>query len=82
MANFSSPHADALDQIGDLTAIMVLGRLGLLHGPLVGAISFLLLGEVVAAIEYPDLIPGPRLLLVVIYVPGGVESLFEGCRYD
>ena len=42
---FSSPHADALDQIGDLTAIMVLGRLGLLLGPLVGAIAFLLLGE-------------------------------------
>ena len=47
----------------------------------IGAVIFLLLQEGLSRVtEYPDLILGPILLLVAIYVHGGIGGLLEGRR--
>jgi branched-chain amino acid transport system permease protein len=61
--------------------MVVLGGLGTLFGPLIGAVTFLLLEEGLSRVtEYPDLILGPMLLLVAIYVHGGISGLLAGRR--
>jgi branched-chain amino acid transport system permease protein len=79
--NFISPAMMHWTRSGDLIVMVVLGGLGSLFGPLIGAATFLLLEEVLSRVtQYPDLILGPVLLLVAIYVRGGIEGLLEGRR--
>ncbi len=79
--NFISPAMMHWTRSGDLIVMVVLGGLGTLFGPLIGAIVFLLLEEGLSRLtEYPDLILGPILLLVAIYLHGGIEGLLEGRR--
>jgi branched-chain amino acid transport system permease protein len=79
--NFISPALMHWTRSGDLIVMVVLGGLGSLFGPLIGAVTFLLLEEGLSRLtEYPDLILGPVLLLVAIYVNGGIEGLLEGRR--
>jgi branched-chain amino acid transport system permease protein len=77
--NFISPAMMHWTRSGDLIVMVVLGGLGSLFGPLIGAVTFLLLEEVLSRVtQYPDLILGPVLLLVAIYVHGGIAGLFGG----
>jgi branched-chain amino acid transport system permease protein len=79
--NFISPALMQWTRSGDLIVMVVLGGLGSLFGPLIGAVTFLLLEEGLSRLtEYPDLILGPILLLVAIYLHGGIEALLEGRR--
>jgi branched-chain amino acid transport system permease protein len=79
--NFISPALMHWTRSGDLIVMVVLGGLGSLFGPLIGAVTFLLLEEGLSRLtEYPDLILGPVLLLVAIYLHGGIEGLLEGRR--
>jgi branched-chain amino acid transport system permease protein len=79
--NFISPAMMHWTRSGDLIVMVVLGGLGSLFGPLIGAVTFLLLEEGLSRLtEYPDLILGPVLLLVAIYVHGGIEGLLQGRR--
>ncbi|MGA3311139.1 MAG: branched-chain amino acid ABC transporter permease [Xanthobacteraceae bacterium] len=79
--NFISPALMHWTRSGDLIVMVVLGGLGSLFGPLIGAVTFLLLEEGLSRLtEYPDLILGPVLLLVAVYVNGGIEGLLEGRR--
>ncbi len=79
--NFISPALMHWTRSGDLIVMVVLGGLGSLFGPLIGAVTFLLLEEGLSRLtEYSDLILGPVLLLVAIYVNGGIEGLLEGRR--
>jgi branched-chain amino acid transport system permease protein len=79
--NFISPALMHWTRSGDLIVMVALGGLGTLFGPLVGAVTFLLLEEGLSRLtEYPDLILGPVLLLVAIYLHGGIEGLLEGRR--
>ncbi len=79
--NFISPAMMHWTRSGDLIVMVVLGGLASLFGPLIGAVTFLLLEEGLSRLtEYPDLILGPVLLLVAIYVNGGIEGLLEGRR--
>jgi branched-chain amino acid transport system permease protein len=79
--NFISPAMMHWTRSGDLIVMVVLGGLGSLFGPLIGAVTFLLLEEALSRItQYPDLILGPLLLLVALYVHGGIEGLLEGRR--
>ena len=79
--NFISPALMHWTRSGDLIVMVVLGGLGSLFGPLIGAVTFLLLEEGLSRLtEYPDLILGPILLLVAIYLHGGIEALLEGPR--
>jgi len=79
--NFISPALMHWTRSGDLIVMVVLGGLGTPFGPLIGAVAFLLLQEGLSRLtEYPDLILGPVLLLVAIYVHGGIEGLLDGRR--
>ena len=79
--NFISPALMHWTRSGDLIVMVVLGGLGSLFGPLIGAVTFLLLQEGLSRLtEYPDLVLGPILLLVAIYLHGGIEALLEGPR--
>jgi branched-chain amino acid transport system permease protein len=81
--NFISPAMMHWTRSGDLIVMVVLGGLGTLFGPLIGAATFLLLEEGLSRLtEYPNLILGPVLLLVAIYLHGGIEGLLEGRRRD
>jgi branched-chain amino acid transport system permease protein len=81
--NFISPAMMHWTRSGDLIVMVVLGGLGTAFGPLIGAAVFLLLQEELSRLtEYPDLILGPILLLVAIYLHGGIESLLQGRRRD
>ena len=79
--NFISPALMHWTRSGDLIVMVVLGGLGSLFGPVIGAVTFLLLEEGLSRLtEYPDLILGPVLLLVAIYLHGGIEGLLQGRR--
>jgi branched-chain amino acid transport system permease protein len=79
--NFISPAMMHWTRSGDLIVMVALGGLGTLFGPLIGAVTFLLLEEGLSRVtEYPNLILGPVLLLVAIYLHGGIEGLLEGRR--
>ena len=73
--NFISPALMHWTRSGDLIVMVVLGGLGSLFGPVIGAVTFLLLEEGLSRLtEYPDLILGPILLLVAIYLHGGMGA--------
>jgi branched-chain amino acid transport system permease protein len=81
--NFISPAMMHWTRSGDLIVMVVLGGLGTLFGPLIGAVVFLLLEEGLSRLtEYPDLILGPILLFVAIYAHGGIEGLLRGGHRD
>jgi branched-chain amino acid transport system permease protein len=55
--------------------MVILGGIGSLFGPLIGAIAFLGLEEVLSGItEYWQIIIGPLLLLVVLFGRGGIDG--------
>jgi len=80
--NFISPAMMQWTRSGDLIVMVVLGGLGSLFGPLIGTAAFLLLQEALSGVtEYADLIIGPILLLVAIYLHGGIEGLLQWRRH-
>ena len=95
--NFISPALMHWTRSGDLIVMAVLGGMGSVFGPVIGAVALLVLEEtlphligfashivtgqeVAAAKEYWQLILGPMLLLIVLYVRGGIDSLIAGSR--
>jgi branched-chain amino acid transport system permease protein len=79
--NFVSPAIMFWTRSGDLMVYVVLGGLGTPFGPLIGTATFLLLEEVLSRFtEYSGLFLGPGLLLVALYLRGGIEGLLEGQR--
>jgi branched-chain amino acid transport system permease protein len=79
--NFISPAMMHWTRSGDLIVMVVLGGMHAMFGPLIGALVFLLLQEGLSHVtNYPDLILGPLLLLVAIYVHGGIDALLFGAR--
>ncbi len=81
--SFISPALMQWTRSGDLIVMVVLGGSGSLFGPLIGTAAFLLLEEALSRVtEYPDLVLGPVLLLVAIYLHGGIEGLLQWRRHD
>jgi len=81
--NFISPATMFWTRSGDFMVMVVLGGLGTAFGPLIGTVTLLLLEEALSRVtEYSGLIIGPLLLLVAIFLHGGIESLFAGWRQD
>jgi branched-chain amino acid transport system permease protein len=79
LTNFISPALMHWTRSGDLIVMVALGGLGTPFGPLIGAVTFLLLEEGLSRITgYPNLFLGPLLLVVAIYGRGGIEGLLEG----
>jgi len=87
--NFVSPATMFWTRSGDFMVMVVLGGLGTAFGPLIGTVTYLLLEEGLSRIaqipglriaEYHGLFLGPALLLVAIYLRGGIEGLLGGRR--
>lgn len=73
---FVSPDMMNWPVSGELIFMVVLGGMGTLIGPVVGAVVFLLLSEVLKDItEHWHIIFGPFLVLVVLFARGGVLGL-------
>jgi branched-chain amino acid transport system permease protein len=76
--NFISPAIIFWTRSGDLMVMVILGGLGTPFGPVIGAVVYLLLEEALSRVtEYSGLFLGPALLLVAIYLRGGIEGLFR-----
>ncbi len=79
--SFISPAMMHWTRSGDLMVMAVLGGMHSMFGPLIGAMTFLLLEEALSRVtEYPNLILGPLLLLVALYLHGGIGGLLMGSR--
>ena len=64
---------------GDIIVMVILGGMGTLVGPVLGAAAFLLLENVLAAwTVHWQVILGPLLVLVVLFARGGLWSLLPG----
>lgn len=75
-ADFVSPSVMYWTRSGDLIIMVVLGGMGTVAGPVMGAIALLVLEEVLSGItEYWQIILGPLLLLVVLFARGGIDGL-------
>jgi branched-chain amino acid transport system permease protein len=79
--SFISPAMMHWTRSGDLIVMAVLGGMQAMFGPLIGATTFLLLEQALSHVtDYPDLVLGPLLLIVAIYVNGGIDGLLGGAR--
>jgi branched-chain amino acid transport system permease protein len=79
--DFISPAVMYWTRSGDLMVMVILGGMGSLFGPVVGAVVYLVLEESLSQItEYSGLILGPLLLLIVLFGRGGIMGLLG--RFD
>jgi branched-chain amino acid transport system permease protein len=75
---FVSPAYMTWQRSVELLAMVILGGLGTLHGPILGAIAFLLLEEALSSLtEHWKLIFAPLLILVVLEGKGGLAGLIS-----
>lgn len=73
---FVSPAYMTWQRSVELLVMVLLGGLGTLHGPILGAIAFLLLEEALSSLtEHWKLIFAPLLILVVLEGKGGLAGL-------
>tara|TARA_Y100001954_G_C15762061_1_gene579676 strand:- start:575 stop:1561 length:987 start_codon:yes stop_codon:yes gene_type:complete len=84
---YVSPDIMHWTRSGELMIIIILGGLGTLAGPLIGAVAFLLLEEIlpellhVIAPNYAEnwmIIFGPILIAIVLFARGGLMGMVEG----
>ena len=79
--NFISPAMMHWTRSGDLIVMVVLGGMQAMFGPLIGALTFLVLEEGLSRLtDYSNLILGPLLLIVAIAIHGGIDGLITGRR--
>jgi branched-chain amino acid transport system permease protein len=74
--DFISPAVMYWTRSGDLMVMVILGGMGTLFGPVIGAVVYLVLEEMLSRVtEYWALIMGPLLLLIVLFGRGGIMGL-------
>ena len=74
--DFVSPAVMHWTRSGDLIIMVVLGGMGSLFGPVIGAVAFLFLEEFLSGItEYWQIFFGPMLVLIVIFGQGGIDGI-------
>jgi branched-chain amino acid transport system permease protein len=79
--DFISPALMHWTRSGDLIVMAVLGGMGTVFGPVIGAVALLVLEEALSGItEYWQIILGPLFLLVVLFARGGIDGLLAGVR--
>ncbi|MDQ4059563.1 MAG: branched-chain amino acid ABC transporter permease [Pseudomonadota bacterium] len=77
--DFVSPAMMHWTRSGDLIVIVILGGLGSLLGPVLGALAFLAAEELLSGLtSYWQMIFGPLLLVLVLFAPGGIHGLLAG----
>jgi branched-chain amino acid transport system permease protein len=61
--------------------MIVLGGMGSLFGPVIGAVAYWLLQDVLSdTTEYWQIIFGPLLILIVLFARGGIVGLLDWKR--
>ena len=81
--DFISPAVMHWTRSGDLIVMAVLGGMGTVFGPVIGAVALLVLEEVLSGVtEYWQIIMGPIFLLVVLFARGGIDGVLLGARRD
>ena len=79
--DFISPAMMHWTRSGDLIIMAVLGGMGSVLGPVIGAIALLLFEEALSGItEYWQIIMGPLLLAVVLFARGGIDGMLASLR--
>jgi branched-chain amino acid transport system permease protein len=79
--DFISPAVMHWTRSGDLIVMVVLGGMGSSFGPLIGAVTLLVLEEALSGVtEYWQIVVGPMFLLVVLFARGGIDGLLAGAR--
>ena len=74
--DFVSPAVMYWTRSGDLMVMVILGGMGTLFGPVIGAVVYLVLEELLSQVtEYWALIMGPLLLMIVLFGRGGIMGL-------
>lgn len=78
---FLGPGMAAVENTFDLTMYMLIGGLGTLLGPLLGAIAVPWLSQYLQFLqEYRFLVFGPLLILLVIFLPYGIVGTYLGLK--
>jgi len=73
---FVSPDMMHWTRSGEMIFMVVLGGMGSLFGPVIGTLIFLLLSDTLSNLtEHWHIIFGPFLILVVLFVRGGIDGL-------
>jgi len=68
---------------GDIMVMVILGGMGTLVGPVLGAVAFLLLEDILSAwTVHWQVVLGPLLVLVVLYARRGLYGLLPGGARD
>ena len=79
--DFISPAMMHWTRSGDLIIMAVLGGMGSVLGPVMGAIALLVLEEALSGFtEYWQIILGPMLLCVVLFARGGIDGMLASFR--
>jgi branched-chain amino acid transport system permease protein len=74
--DFISPAIMHWTRSGDLIVMAVLGGMGTAMGPVIGAVTLLLLEEGLSRLtEFWPIILGPLFLLVVLFARGGIDGV-------
>ena len=77
VTGFVTPEYGSWQRSGELLVMVILGGMGTLFGPFVGAVALLAFEHVLSeTTEHWPLVLGPLLLLVAIALPHGIRSLF------
>ncbi|MBM3558602.1 MAG: branched-chain amino acid ABC transporter permease [Alphaproteobacteria bacterium] len=74
---YVSPDMMDWPRSGELIFMVLLGGMGSLFGPVLGAAAYLILSEVLSSItEHWHIVFGPFLVLVVLFARGGLMGMF------
>jgi len=80
-AEFVSPAYMHWTRSGELIVMVLLGGTGTVYGPIIGALAFVLLEEILSRLtEHWKAILGPLLVLVVLFARGGLAGGIEAWR--
>ena len=78
LSEFVSPDYAYWHRSGELLVMVLLGGMGTLIGPVLGAVTFLGLEHWVAGMtKHWGLVIGPLLMIIVLTTHGGIMGLFE-----
>jgi len=80
---FVDPSLASWMQSGNFLVIVLLGGMSSLIGPIYGALTLLLMEEILISItEHWQIILGPVLVLVVLFFRGGIYGALSGGRHE
>ncbi|RQH08971.1 branched-chain amino acid ABC transporter permease [Paraburkholderia dinghuensis] len=75
---FIGPDIAAIDHTFDMTMYMVVGGIGTLAGPLIGALALPWLTQTLQFLQaYRFLVFGPLLIVLLIFLPNGIVGLYR-----